>query len=282
MSTTHHKQVIKYYEDTDWDHRYVWNRGFYQAAHFGIYDAKARTHKSALLNTNFVMAELSGVQPGEHVLDAGCGWGGSSLWLAKERKAIVTGVNITNYQINECKEKAKKLGLQNQCTFIEADYCDTPFADDQFDVIWSCESLCHTPRKEHFYEESYRMLKPGGRLIIADYQRLERPFEKDQEKLLRKWLDGWACVDIDTPEEHQKHAKDAGFANITQKDYSKKVETSLQNLYTHAARWSWLGTVASFLRLMNPVRNKNVKGTKAMYQTYKAGLWRYSLILCEK
>jgi cyclopropane fatty-acyl-phospholipid synthase-like methyltransferase len=171
MSKTQHKAVIRYYEETDWDHRYVWHRGPYQAAHFGIYDETARNHKAALINTNEVMARIAGITPGMQILDAGCGWGGSALWLAKEKKVKVIGVNITGYQINECKDKAKRLGLQKECTFIESDYCDTPFADEQFDVVWSCESLCHAANKKDFYLEASRILKPGGRLILADYHR---------------------------------------------------------------------------------------------------------------
>ncbi len=282
MSKTHHKEVIRYYEETDWDHRYVWHRGLYQAAHFGIYDDKARNHKAALINTNEIMSRIAGITPGAKVLDAGCGWGGTSLWLAREKKAHVTGINITGYQIEECRDKVKKAGLQKECTFIEADYCDTPFADEQFDVVWSCESLCHAPQKDEFYLEAYRILKPGGRLIVADYQRLSRPFDPGQEKLLKRWLHGWACVDINTPDEHHQHATQAGFAKVLQHDYSLKVEVSLRNLYEHAARWSWIGTIGAFLKLLQPYRDKNVKGTKAMYQAYKAGLWRYSITLCEK
>jgi cyclopropane fatty-acyl-phospholipid synthase-like methyltransferase len=282
MSKTQHKAVIRYYEETDWDHRYVWHRGPYQAAHFGIYDETARNHKAALINTNEVMARIAGITPGMQILDAGCGWGGSALWLAKEKKVKVIGVNITGYQINECKDKAKRLGLQKECTFIESDYCDTPFADEQFDVVWSCESLCHAANKKDFYLEASRILKPGGRLILADYHREKRPFAKEEEKLLHKWLDGWACMDIDTSQEHHHHASDAGFATVHQHDFSSQVEVSLKNLYEHAARWSWMGTLGSSLRLLKPYRNKNVKGSKAMYQSYKAGLWRYVLSLCQK
>jgi tocopherol O-methyltransferase len=282
VSNTHHKAVIRYYEETDWDHRFVWHRGIYQAAHFGIYDETARDHESALLNTNEIMSRLAGITPGMQVLDAGCGWGGSALWLARHKHVTVTGVNITGYQVTECRDKAKKNGLQHACTFIESDYCDTPFADEQFDVVWSCESLCHTPNKEAFYREAHRVLKPGGRLIIADYQRRKRPLSNDEEALLHQWLAGWASLDIDTPEEHLKHASLAGFATVHFHDYSRQVEVSLHNLYTHAVRWSWLGTIGRSLRLLKACRVRNVKGTKAMYQAYQKGLWRYTISVCSK
>lgn len=282
MTSVHHREVIKYYEQTDWDHRYVWNRGIYQAAHFGIYDDNASTHASALLNTNEIMGKMTGLKQGDKVLDAGCGWGGTSLWLAKEKGAQVHGVNITKYQVKECKQKAKKLGLQNEVFFVESDYCDTPFGDHQFDIVWSCESLCHAPDKRTFYQEAFRVLKPGGHLVIADYHRCDRPFDTADEKLLQTWLSGWACKDIDTSNEHCRYASSVGFRHIDHQDYSDQVRASLRNLYTHAARWSWIGYLGDKLKLLKPYRLKNVLGTKAMYHSFEAGLWRYMLVHCIK
>ena len=278
----HHRDVIRYYEETDWDHRYVWNRGNYQAAHFGIYDENATTHKQALLNTNQVMAELSGVAPRMHVLDAGCGWGGTSLWLAKKKKVSVTGVNLARYQIDECIQKARKLSVENQCTFVQCDYVNTPFNDRQFDIVWSCESLCHAPEKSAFYREAFRLLRPGGKLIIADYLRVKRPLGEDEEDHLRRWLHGWACPDIDTQQEHRKYAEQAGFDDLHFHDFSAQVKVSLRNLYVHAARWSWIGSIGAYLGFLKPFRQKNVQGTKAMYESFEQGLWRYVVIVCEK
>ncbi len=280
MSRAHHEEVIRYYEETDWDHRNVWHKGMFQAAHFGIYDHVATRHEAALMNTTKIMAELAGVQPGTVMMDAGCGWGGTSLWLAKHQKVHVTGVNIASYQVRECRHKADRLGVSEHCQFVESDYCSTPFADESFEVIWSCESLCHAPDKSALYQEASRLLKPGGRLVIADYLRTARPVQN--ESLLQTWLNGWACTDIDTAEEHHHHAVQAGFRSCDMHDYSTQVKTSLHNLYVHAKRWRWIGVLGDKMRLLKPYRLKNVHGTRAMYESFMAGLWRYQLILATK
>ena len=280
MSHPHLKEVVRYYEETDWDHRNVWHKGMFQAAHFGIYDEHARDHQSALMNTTRIMAKLAGVEEGVAVMDAGCGWGGTCLWLSNYLGAKMTGVNIAAYQIEECRAKAQKLGVADRCQFVLSDYCHTSFKDGSFDVVWSCESLCHAPEKSGLYKEAYRVLKPGGRLVIADYLRNARPSKN--EDLLHRWLDGWASTDIDTKEEHQANAQKARFSSFTTYDYSRQVKVSLHNLYVHAKRWRWIGVLGDKVGFLKPFRLQNVDGTIAMYEAFLQDLWQYHLIICEK
>ncbi len=282
MLSAHLRQVIKYYQDTDWDHRRFWHSGLYQAAHLGMYNRETLKHDDAIINTNLVMADLASVAPGMHVLDAGSGWGGTSLWLAKHRNVKVTGINITPYQIRESKEKAKKIGLSHSCTFLEADFCDLPFSDDQFDVVWACESICHAPNKGLFYQEAHRVLKPGGQLIVADYHRTDRPFAKPDENLLDRWLSGWACADLATTSEHDLWAGKAGLTSVSQTDYTDAILPSLRHLYNHASKWYWVGKTAHFFRLIKPYRLRSARGMIAMYQSQQADLWRYIITLARK
>jgi len=97
---------------------------------------------------------------------------------------------------------ARKLG--DRVAFEQADYTRTPFPAASFDVVWALESLCHAPDKAAFYREAARLLRPGGRLVIAEYVRAARPLSTQREGLLHQWLDGWAIPDLDTRAEHRK------------------------------------------------------------------------------
>ena len=84
--------IVGYYDQTWLDYRILWLNKDNLAVHFGYTDDSTRSHTDALKNMNRVLADRVRIQPGERVLDAGCGVGGSSLWLATERGAEVVGV----------------------------------------------------------------------------------------------------------------------------------------------------------------------------------------------
>lgn len=277
-----HQEVIQYYDHTRFDYNIAWANKENLAFHFGYYDENADKHAQALLNTNKILAEKATVQKGDKVLDAGCGKGGSCFWLAKEMEAYAVGITPVAAQIKDCEEAALEKNLDNQTTFLQADFCDIPFEAETFDVVWACESLCHAKEKLSFYQEAFRVLKPGGRLIIAEYIRKNRPFPKQDEKLLSNWLSGWAIPDIDTSEEHQKNAERAGFQDVKIEDYTKFAWVSLKNLHKISLRWLWIGKILRFLNIRSHKQHQNHLASIYQFQALNKDLWFYGHILAKK
>lgn len=271
------KEVVDYYENTRFDYRVAWLSRDNPAIHFGYYDEKARFHREALLRLNAVMADLAAVRPGERVLDAGCGLGASSLWLAAARGALVTGITPVPGQVCEARRRAGEAGLENKTLFEVSDYHKTAFSDQSFDVVWACESLCHSARKSEFYQEAYRLLRPGGRLVIAEYMRKARPLEPSQERLLSQWLQGWAIPDIDTAEEHRENARQAGFAEINIRDITAHTRISHRNLHKQASRWWRVGQALRLLGIRNRIQHRNHLGAMRQFEALEAGAWFYGL-----
>src|SRR5215813_12507551 len=96
---SHTDAIIGYYDETWLDYRMLWLNPDNLAVHFGYTDSTTRSHTDALKNMNRVLADRVRIQPGERVLDAGCGVGGSSLWLARERGAEVVGITLAPSQV---------------------------------------------------------------------------------------------------------------------------------------------------------------------------------------
>jgi len=105
---------------------------------------------------------------GKRVLDVGSGNGYVLSYYARER-AQVYGVDITQAAITLCRQRFAFAGLQGGFTVGSAE--DLPFPDDTFDCVCSMGVLHHTPDTERAVAEVYRVLKPGGRLIVMFYHR---------------------------------------------------------------------------------------------------------------
>jgi cyclopropane fatty-acyl-phospholipid synthase-like methyltransferase len=275
-------RVSAYYDQTWIDYRWLWLGTDNLAIHFGYCDATTRSHADGLVNMNCVLADCAGIRPGERVLDAGCGVGGSSLWLARQCGARVVGITPVASQVQRARRFAQRRGLAGQVSFEQADYADTHFPASIFDVVWALESVCHAPSKLDFYREVVRVLRPGGRLVMAEYIRRARPLKDAGERLLHEWLDGWAIPDLDTREEHLGHVANAGLAGVRLDDVTPHVDPSLRRLYLMSSRLMWLARLGRALRLRTVVQHGNVVGSVRQYQALQEGCWFYGILSAEK
>jgi len=274
--------ITNYYDHTWFDYQFLWLNDDNLAFHFGYYDENVRNHSEALINANRVLAERAGVKAGDHVLDAGCGLGGSSLWLAEHRGARVTGITLVDSQVASARRIAVQRQLNHQVTFVKADYTATLFPDASFDVVWAQESLCHAPDKAAFYREVSRLLRPGGRLIIAEYMRVSRLLDNSGEQLLRDWCAGWSMPDLDTPDEHLDHAQQAGLAAAIVDDATALARPSLYRLYNLARLTFPFAVVLRWIGARSAIQHGNTVAALLQYRALESGLWLYGILSASK
>jgi len=128
------------------------------------------------------------------VLDVGCGIGGTSRYIAKKFPAAqVTGITISPEQQQRATALAAERGVGN-AKFELCDALDMKYEDNTFDLVWACESGEHMPDKVKYVEEMARVLKPGGRIVIATWcQREEgdKPFTESERKTLDYLYGEW-------------------------------------------------------------------------------------------
>jgi MPBQ/MSBQ methyltransferase len=165
--------------------------------HLGHYGSPPR-HKDFLqAKVDFVheMAKWGGLDKlprGTTVLDVGCGIGGSSRILAKDYGFETTGITISPQQVQRAKELTPE-GVTAK--FQVDDALALSFPDNSFDVVWSIEAGPHMPDKAKYAQEMMRVLKPGGILVVADWNQRDdrqKPLNFWEKPVMRQLLDQWS------------------------------------------------------------------------------------------
>ncbi len=105
---------------------------------------------------------------GERLLEIGCGLGTDLMQFARGG-ALVTGVDLTPASAELVRRRLALYGLSGNAQVADAERL--PFADNTFDVVYSFGVLHHTPNTAKSVDEAYRVLRPGGRIIIMLYHR---------------------------------------------------------------------------------------------------------------
>jgi cyclopropane fatty-acyl-phospholipid synthase-like methyltransferase len=278
QATDYHKRIIEYYNSTEHAYKDSWDLTNSLAIHYGYWDNKVNSFPQSLLRMNEVMMEAAGITAKDKVLDAGCGVGGSSIFMASTIGCKVTGITLSERQVQQATANAKRKGTNSLADFKVMDYCNTTFPDKSFDAVWGCESICYADEKEKFIKEAYRLLKPGGRLVIADG--FVTKFENNDTPVIRQWLDGWQVNYLESPDRFSKFMEQTGFTNIGYRNISKEASHSSRRLYRFyflASLYLWWKKL-SFSNRATVMQKANIKACKYQYHGMKKGLWQYGLI----
>ena len=125
------------------------------------------------------------IKEGSKVLEVGCGWGGMALEIAKQKNCEVTGISLSKNQIIYCKEKAKKLGLDNQVKFELIDYRE---AKGTYDRIYSVGMFEHVGKKFYptFFKKMNQLLKDDGLFLLHTIGVVDNP--SPPNKFINKYI----------------------------------------------------------------------------------------------
>ena len=275
-------QVIAYYEGTIFDYGLFWYTPNDLAIHYGFSDEKTKRHSDRLLNENRFLADTARIKSTDYILDAGCGVGGSTIWLAKNYRTRVVGIAISPSQIAKAKVNAERAGTERLTEFYEMDYHSTNFPDATFDVVWAIESLCHSPDKPRLLRELHRILKPGGRLIVADgFQKNKAANLKDQ-KIVDDFIYGLAVYQTTFWDEFRDGLITANFRNIQRWDKTAAIIPSAKKIYRLATFFSPLWKSLNILGLLSKIRSDNIRAGLAQWRALQKDLWLYGVYYTEK
>ena len=216
--------------------------------HLGHYGSPTQRKDFLVAKADFVhemvrWGGLAQLPSGTTVLDVGCGIGGSSRILAQDYGFAVTAITISPQQVKRAQELTPQ-GLNVQ--FRVDDAMALSFPDASFDVVWSIEAGPHMPDKAVFASELMRVVKPGGVLVVADWnQRDDRqqPLNFWEKPVMRQLLDQWSHPAFASIEGFTELLEATGFVEgeVTTADWTEQTLPSwLDSIWQGIARPSGL------------------------------------------
>ena len=130
---------------------------------------------------------LGALRPGEDVLDIGCGAGMDTLIAAQMvgPSGTVTGIDMTPAMAAKARRSVAEMGLTT-VTIVEGSAEELPFPDAAFDVVISNGVIDLIPDKDAVFSEIARVLRPGGRIQVADVT-IQRPVREEGRRNIDLW-----------------------------------------------------------------------------------------------
>lgn len=275
-------EIVNYYNNTELDYKVIWDLKHSQALHYGYWDKEATTYRKALVRENEILADKVNIKNTNLVLDAGCGVGGSSIFLAKKYGCKVIGITLSEKQKEIATKNAARCRVSELVEFRVMDFENMTFQKETFDVVWAIESICHANSKKSFLENAFRVLRAGGQLIVADFFAVKDSYPPKDRFILEKWLSGWSVNFIEYKENFIKFAEITGFEEISFSNVTQNIVPSSKYLYKMFFPAIFIGKIFKFFGLVNKYQIRNIWAAYYQYRALKKNLWLYGIFHAKK
>lgn len=278
MSATLYQQIQQFYDASSG----LWEEIWGEHMHHGYYGAdgtEKKERRQAQIDLIEEVLRWAQVEQAENILDVGCGIGGSSLYLAGKYNASATGITLSPVQANRAKQRAAEFGLSTRANFQVADALNMPFADNSFDLIWSLESGEHMPDKVKFLQECYRVLKPGGTMIVVTWchRPLDTPLTEEEQKHLEEIYRVYCLPYVISLPQYEEIARQLPLNDLRTADWSTAVapfwNIVIDSAFNLQALWGLLRSGWTTIQ--------GALSLGLMQRGYETGLIRFGL-LCGK
>jgi tocopherol O-methyltransferase len=244
--------------------------------HHGYWEGD-ETPEAAQVQLITRLAERAAVPAGGRVLDVGCGFGGSSLWLARQLDCQVTGITISPVQVKRASKQARAAGLADRTRFLIHDANQLDFPTASFDVVWIIECSEHLEDKARFISSCARVLKPGGRIALCAWLDADAG-RTETARLVAEVCHGMLCPSLARAVDYTSWMEAAGFEDIEVEDITRRVEKTwdlclpvVERPAMRALRW-----------LMDEKTKAFVLSFQAIRRAFKEGAMSYGMFTARR
>lgn len=275
---TDNDTVIRYYTESEKGYRLFHSRD--GSVHMSL-------RSNGVSDDNLGQARLVEAQvrelKAESILELGCGKGFNVAYLARKfPNAKLFGIDLTPNHIRIATTKYRNIANLH---FEIGDFQSLSFADEEYDVVFEVEAVCHARDAASVFKEVHRTLRPGGRFILFDGFRAPdlASFPADIQTAVRLVEVTMAVRCFPSLDEWLYMAKAAGFKVVASTDLSDAIMPNLERFQVLARGFYKFPALAKRLtRLLPPALVSNSVAGLLMPFTVSTGAQRYYSIVLEK
>jgi tocopherol O-methyltransferase len=264
------RKIVEHYDRVSPYYQSLWGENI----HHGYWIRGDESKELAQVQLTEHLATLANIQTGSTLLDIGCGFGGSSLYLAQKYKVCATGITISPVQVEMARKAADAAQSEAQFLLMDAEILDFSLL---FDLLWSVESISHYHDRRGFFANAVRFLKPGGNFALTDW--FKRPgLSIAQTGKFIGPIERGMFVELETMDDYESHLVASGLRIVHRQDLSRHCAKSWDlglDMIRDKSFWALAAKMGrDFVT--------NLRAFRAMRAGYASGNFVYGLFIARK
>lgn len=263
--------IKKFYDRLSPHFRELWGPHL----HDGFYVTGEETRERAQEQLVEYLAKIAGIPRGSRVLDIGCGMGATSVWLAENLGCLPTGITLSSQQVEMARQLALDKGVEAEFMVMDAENIEL---ERTFDALWMVGVLGHLPNQERFLRQASRLLKSGGRFLLADWTISEGVSDRQYSAVVEPVIKGMLMPTIVSASDYASYLEESGFRVLQREDITEETRKTWDQSLTIVQAPSVVKLAASLGRDAVDLLTAIFYMKKAM----KKGLIRYSVVLAQR
>jgi len=267
----HKQQVGAFYDVLSPHFRKLWG----EHLHDGFYARGATSKEAAQEHLVAYLAEFADLPFGARGLDIGCGMGASSVWLAKNLSARMTGISLSAKQVSIARELVARKGVEARFLQMDADGFEPA---EPFDFAWMVGVLGHFEDQQSFVRTAARLVRPGARFLLADWVAASGLTASDRNRFVEPVLKGMLMPGIASLQDYIEWFNANGFRVLESRDLTRETAKTWDEGVSilkapGVAQMAWQGGRYA-IGLISAVRGMRTAMAK--------GFIRYGILVAEK